>query len=154
MLWVGSGDDTRWMRTLFSQSSFRPAKLQVTAAPEVSDLRWDDLRKCLGSDPKSQVGDTAGQMLLENWSYLRTCWDCRTDGRFPAFRYILGEINVSFLEWFNKMSNAEVKPMLKYFLNHQRLSIFQEELQLTVVWICFLALTWNLRELMVANWVF
>ena len=35
--------------------------------------------------------------------------------------------------------------LLKYFLNHRRLSIFQEELQLTIVWICFLALTRTLR---------
>ena len=41
--------------------------------------------------------------------------------------------------------------LLKYFLNHRRLSIFQEELQLTIVWICFLALTRTLRELMVLS---
>ena len=117
MLWVRSGDDTKWMWLLFNDIQWfiiLPPNLQVTAAPEVSDLRWNDLRKCLGSAQKSQVSDAVGR---RRWKIGPALGHSGTVGLMEGvqpsttFWENLGnKTNVSFISWFNKVWNAGVKP--------------------------------------------
>ena len=117
MLWVRSGDDTKWMWLLFNDIQWfiiLPPNLQVTAAPEVSDLRWNDLRKCLGSAQKSQVSDAVGR---RRWKIGPALGHSGTVGLMEGFQpsttfweNLGNKTNVSFISWFNKVWNAGVKP--------------------------------------------